>query len=48
MISSERLKEFGFEDAAKFPQLLLNHAVTISLPSAVAHGVGPVTVIIDR
>ena len=48
MISPQRLKEFGFDDAAKFPQLLLNHAVTISLPSAVAHNVGPVTVIIDR
>lgn len=48
MISSQRLKEFGFGDADKFPKLLLNHNVTVSLPTAITHHVPPVSVVIDR
>ncbi len=48
MISNEQLKEFGFNDIAKFPTALLNHAVTISLPSAMAHQLQPVDIIINR
>ncbi len=48
MISNEQLREFGFEDISKFPQILTDHAVTISLPSAIAHQLEPVQVIINR
>ncbi len=48
MISKEQLKEFGFENIEKFPRLLSNHEVSISLPSAIANGVAAVNVTIDR
>ena len=48
MISDEHLKEFGFEDISKFPQVLTDHVVTISLPSAMAHRLDPVNVVIKK
>lgn len=48
MISKEQLKEFGFDNIEKFPRLLNNHEVSISLPSAMAHGVAAINVSIDR
>lgn len=47
MISNELLKEFGFEDVSKFPRVLMDHAVTVSLPSAVSNQIDPVHVIIN-
>jgi hypothetical protein len=48
MLSNEHLKEFGFEDLSKFPRILMDHSVTVSLPSAVSHQLEPVHVIIHR
>jgi hypothetical protein len=48
MISDEHLREFGFDNIEKFPELLTNHEVTVSLPSAIVHGVAPITITITR
>jgi len=48
MISNQRLKEFGFDNEAKFPKLLTDHAVTVSLPTAIAHHLPPASVVIGR
>jgi hypothetical protein len=46
VIPSSRLHEFGFPDAARFPQRLKHHAVSLSLPSAISRGLSPVEVMI--
>ncbi|NTV30149.1 MAG: hypothetical protein HGA80_08735 [Candidatus Omnitrophica bacterium] len=48
MIPSSRLQEFGFADDDKLPRQLIEHAVTLSLPSALEQGVEPLEVIIDE
>lgn len=47
MIPPSRLQEFGFNDSEKFPQHLCRHAVTLTLPTAIEHGVAPLEVVIE-
>ncbi|MBF0387730.1 MAG: hypothetical protein HQL20_07730 [Candidatus Omnitrophica bacterium] len=47
MIPLSRLQEFGFADEGRFPRRLTRHAVTMSLPSALEHGVEPLEVIVE-
>ena len=44
MIPLGRLQEFGFSSEDKLPRQLRDDAVTLSLPSAVEHGVEPVII----
>lgn len=47
MIPLSRLHEFGFETIDQLPKHLSNHAVTLSLPTAVHYGLEPIEVVIE-
>lgn len=47
MVPKSRLQEFGFPDEGKFPRHLVNHSVSMTLPSAIERGIDPLEVIVE-
>jgi hypothetical protein len=48
MTLQHRMREFGFLDVDHLPRVLNDHAVSLSLPSAMEHGLDPVEITIRR